>query len=99
MMTHNRRTFLRSAVAGSLLMPAILHELLAADCAGRPARAARPPHFPARAERVIFLFMSGGVSHVDSFDPKPQLFADHGRTVTLDHPGNHATGPATKSCS
>ena len=30
--------------------------------------------------------MSGGVSHVDSFDPKPRLFADHGKPITLDHP-------------
>jgi hypothetical protein len=35
--------------------------------------AARPPHFPARARRVIFLFMNGGPSHVDTFDPKPAL--------------------------
>jgi hypothetical protein len=77
-----RRTFLRSAAAGSLLLPAALHELLAGD----DPLAARPPHFPARAKRVIFLFMSGGVSHVDSFDPKPRLTADHGKTVTLDHP-------------
>jgi hypothetical protein len=35
--------------------------------------AARPPHFPARAKRVIFLFMNGGPSHVDTFDPKPAL--------------------------
>ena len=35
---------------------------------------------------MIFLFMSGGVSHVDSFDPKPALFADHGKQVVLDHP-------------
>ncbi|MDB5352051.1 MAG: hypothetical protein JWN86_3298 [Planctomycetota bacterium] len=34
---------------------------------------ARPPHFPARARRVIFLFMNGGPSHVDTFDPKPLL--------------------------
>ena len=33
--------------------------------------APRPPHFPARAKRVIFLFMNGGPSHVDTFDPKP----------------------------
>src|SRR5580704_14060637 len=31
------------------------------------------PHFAPRARRVIFLFMDGGVSHVDSFDPKPEL--------------------------
>src|SRR6202043_3683409 len=35
--------------------------------------APRPPHFPARARRVIFLFMNGGPSHVDTFDPKPAL--------------------------
>jgi hypothetical protein len=85
-MTYNRRSFLRSAVASSLLMPAIVQELLAADAPPADPLAARPPHFPARAKRVIFLFMSGGVSHVDSFDHKPRLIADHGRAVTLDHP-------------
>src|SRR5262249_13876301 len=35
--------------------------------------AARPPHFPARAKRVIFLFMEGGPSHIDLFDPKSLL--------------------------
>jgi hypothetical protein len=81
----NRRGFLRSAVAGSMLMPAIVQELLAGEAPADPL-AARPSHHPARANRVIFLFMSGGVSHVDSFDPKPRLFADHGQSVTLDHP-------------
>lgn len=80
----SRRRFIRSAVAGSLLMPGILHELLAAD--STDPLAPRAPHFPARAKSVIFLHMSGGVSHVDSFDPKPRLFADHGRQVRLDHP-------------
>jgi hypothetical protein len=35
--------------------------------------ASRSPHFPARSKRVIFLFMNGGPSHVDTFDPKPAL--------------------------
>ena len=35
--------------------------------------APRPPHFEPRASRVIFLFMNGGPSHVDTFDPKPKL--------------------------
>ncbi|MFO0957054.1 MAG: DUF1501 domain-containing protein [Isosphaeraceae bacterium] len=81
----NRRGFVRSAVAGSLLMPGLLHELLAAEDATDPL-APRPTHFPAKAKSVIFLFMSGGVSHVDSFDPKPKLAEDHGKKVTLDHP-------------
>ncbi len=39
----------------------------------------KPPHFPARAKRVIQLFMAGGASHVDTFDYKPRLIRDHGR--------------------
>ncbi len=84
MSAHHRRAFVRSAVAGSLLMPGLLSELLAADAAD--PLAPRAPHFPAKAKAVIFLFMSGGVSHVDSFDPKPRLTTDHGKQVTFDHP-------------
>jgi len=65
-------------------MPGILHELLAAESAD--PLAPRASHFPGKAKAVIFLFMSGGVSHVDSFDPKPKLTADHGKQVTFDHP-------------
>ncbi len=73
---------IRSLAGGSLLLPGIISELLAAevDRATDPL-APRRPHFPARAKRVIFLYMSGGVSHVDSFDPKPRLFADHGKKI------------------
>ena len=41
--------------------------------------AVKPPHFTARAKRVIFLFMPGGPSQVDTFDPKPRLTQDHGK--------------------
>ena len=50
--------------------------------AGRPPAdplAPAAPHFPARARRVIFLFMPGGPSQVDTFDPKPRLTRDHGK--------------------
>ncbi|MBV9126179.1 MAG: DUF1501 domain-containing protein, partial [Planctomycetes bacterium] len=43
--------------------------------------APKPPHFPARAQRVIFLFMNGGPSHVDTFDPKPMLARHAGEAV------------------
>jgi uncharacterized protein (DUF1501 family) len=43
--------------------------------------AARPGHFPARAKHVIFLFMQGGPSHIDTFDPKPLLNRLHGRPL------------------
>lgn len=42
------------------------------------------PHFTPRAKRVIFLFMQGGVSHVDSFDYKPRLEKDDGKSFTFD---------------
>ena len=46
--------------------------------------APRVPVIPARAKRVIFLFMQGGPSQVDTFDPKPRLHADDGRNVDFN---------------
>jgi hypothetical protein len=63
---------------GSLALAA----LLADEAAARPAvnpLALRVPHFRARARRVIFLFMPGGPSQIDTFDPKPRLTRDHGK--------------------
>src|SRR5437868_5021431 len=83
----SRRGFLRSIVGGSILFPGLIHQLLAEDSALSAAvnpLAPRPPHYPAKAKRVIFLYMSGGVSHVDSWDYKPKLFADAGKTVSVD---------------
>jgi hypothetical protein len=83
----SRRHLLRSFALGSLLMPGIVQSLLADDAAtSDDPLAPRAPHFPAKAKRVIFLFMTGGVSHVDTFDPKPKLTADVGKEVILDHP-------------
>ena len=50
------------------------------DAAPHPL-AAQAPHFAPRAERVIFLYQAGGVSHVDTFDPKEELTAQHGKSV------------------
>src|SRR5438045_2428750 len=66
-----------------------LLDLLARDgvLAEEPAKAAvnplaaKPPHFPARAKHVIFLFMQGGPSHIDTFDPKPVLNKLHGQPL------------------
>jgi hypothetical protein len=80
-----RREFLWQAGGG--LGGVALSWLLARDgCAasGKPAAnplAARPPHFPARARSVIFLFMVGGPSHIDLFDPKPELKKRHGQPL------------------
>ena len=70
-----RRIFLSRSGLG--LGTAALGSLLAAEpthCAAEPTRP--KIHFPPRAKRVIYLFMSGGPSHIDLFDPKP-LLADH----------------------
>jgi len=82
-----RRPLLRSLVGGSLLFPGLLSQLLAEEAgpgATRDPLAAAPPQFPARAKRVIFLFMSGGVSHVETWDPKPRLVADAGKTLQVE---------------
>ena len=82
-MTPSRRHFLRSAAASSILFPGIMNQLLADD--GDPL-AIREPHFAPKAKNVIFLFMTGGVSHVDTFDPKPELTRQHGKQIASDHP-------------
>src|SRR5205823_541002 len=48
--------------------------------------AVKPPPFAARAKRVIFLFMSGGPSHIDTFDPKPRLKQDSGKPLPFAMP-------------
>src|SRR5262245_59076717 len=41
----------------------------------------RPLHFAAKAKRVIYLYMAGGMSHLETFDPKPKLAAMHGKPM------------------
>lgn len=48
--------------------------------------APKSPHFPAKAKRVIFLFMHGGPSQVDTFDYKPLLERDHGKPLPFSKP-------------
>ena len=75
----SRRSVLRSLAAGSLLMPGFLTQLMAES--NDDPLAPRRPHFPAKAKRVIFIFSNGGVSHMDTFDHKPKLFAADGKTM------------------
>jgi hypothetical protein len=56
-----------------------------ADRAANPY-AVRQPHFAPRAKRVIFLYMPGGPSHVDLFDPKPRLATDNGKPLPFEKP-------------
>jgi hypothetical protein len=79
----SRRDFLFRAGGGFGALAAAW--LLARDGYGAPTAvnplAARRPHFPARAQSVIFLFMVGGPSPVDLFDPKPELQKHHGEPL------------------
>ena len=72
-----RRHAIRSLAAGGLLLPGILSELMGAE--PENPLAPKAPHFKPKAKRVIFLFMTGGVSHIDTFDPKPYLTRNHGK--------------------
>jgi uncharacterized protein (DUF1501 family) len=53
---------------------------------GQQALSAELSHITARAKRIVFLFMKGGPSHVDTFDPKPLLTRDHGKPLPFDLP-------------
>ncbi len=77
----SRRQVLRQAGAGfgSLALAALLVDQASGTPQVDNPLTTRSPHFKARAKRVIFLFMPGGPSQVDTFDPKPRLTLDHGK--------------------
>lgn len=74
---HSRRSFLQSAACGigGVALAAMLHE---ERVRANPLDARRPPR-PAKANAVIFLYMAGGPSHLETFDPKPLLNRLHGQ--------------------
>ncbi len=59
--------------------------------------APHPPQFAGKAKRVVHLFMNGGPSHVDTFDPKPMLDKYHGKPVPSSRPTERKTGAAFRS--
>jgi len=85
-----RRSFIRSVVMGSPLFPGIVSQLstgiVRANSHLETQNQIPSPHHVAKAKNIIFVFFSGGVSHLDSFDPKPALIRDHGKQIKLDHP-------------
>jgi hypothetical protein len=85
-----RRDFLGCCAAAGLgLYPALA---LAADVHGGRLLGPRRTHFPPRADNLIVVSLTGGVSHVDTFDHKPRLQTDHGKTV----PGRDLRDPADR---
>src|SRR5688572_13864004 len=93
-----RRAFLADLGMGftGLVLGAMLHRDGVAKAGEAPVAYRLPdgkPHFPPKAKSVIWLFMVGGTSHVESFDPKPALNQYAGKTIaetpfkaTLDSP-------------
>ena len=71
-------------------------ELRAADASASPL-APKKPHYPAKAKHVIHLFMNGGPSQVDTFDPKPELTRQNGKKVTTAKATERKTGNAFAS--
>ncbi|HVK11759.1 MAG TPA: DUF1501 domain-containing protein [Gemmataceae bacterium] len=78
----SRRSFLRTAGCGfgGLALAAMLADEGKLVAETDPL-APKKPHIPAKAKNVIFLFMSGGPSHMDTFDPKPDLTRMHGQPL------------------
>ncbi len=81
----SRRQLLRqtSAGFGYLALSALLHSQSSAHGAEATSKhklAAKQPHFPAKAKRIIFVFMEGAMSQVDTFEYKPKLQIDDGKT-------------------
>ena len=78
----SRRRFLQTSACG---FGSLAWSALAARQAQAESNASsRTPHFTPRAKRVIFLFMQGGVSQVDSYDYKPRLAVDDGKKMPFD---------------
>ena len=92
-MPMSRREMLARTGAGfgAVALAALASEWQSAAAASLASRhspgsnplAPRPPQFPARAKQVIFLFMDGGPSQVDTFDPKPRLTEEHGQPFKM----------------
>lgn len=77
-----RKALAQTAVGfGSLALSSLLAETASPD-----PLAVKAPHFPAKAKRIIFIFLSGGPSQVDTFDYKPLLARDDGKPFPFDKP-------------
>jgi hypothetical protein len=78
-MTPTRREFLRASAAGALSLYPALSIVAAAENAG--PLAPQPTHHAAQAKQLIFIFLTGGFSHVDTFNYRPRLAMDAGREL------------------
>jgi len=82
---------------GALGLAGLLADERRLQAADPNALSARPPHFPARARRVIHFFLNGAPSHVDTFDPKPALTRHAGKPLPHTPTTERKTGAAFPS--
>ena len=80
----SRREMLRASACGfgQVVLAALAGQNVLADTAPADQLPSQAPHFSPRAKRIIFLFMWGGPSHVDLFDPKPRLNTESGKPLS-----------------
>ena len=84
-----RRAFLGSASLGTIALAALLAderqataaEPLRPEWSAERPHAPRPPHFAAKAKHVLVIFCSGALSHLDTWDYKPELIKRHGQPL------------------
>lgn len=82
----SRRRMLQTCSTGfgAAALAGLLAETASGANSDLPSGAAlKKPHHAPKAKHVVFCFMSGGVSHVDSYDPKPRLQRDHGKPMPV----------------
>lgn len=99
----NRRDFLLRSTSG--LSALAMADMLHAASPSRDALAPREPHHAPTAKSVIWLFMEGGPSHIDLFDPKPEIErlagqpmpASYGKVVTAMGTSNNTLMPSTRT--
>jgi len=90
--TYDRRRWLLRAAQGSGVLAWSPFMAATSNAYGGPnltpggPYVVRAPHYPARAKRCIFLYMPGGPSQVDLFDPKPRVIRDHGQPLPFEKP-------------
>jgi hypothetical protein len=95
-MSIGRRAFLSQCSAACALASGsqLYHSLArAAELGNGHPLAPRPGHYSPKAKQLVFIFLTGGFSHVDTFDPKPKLSADSGKTVSAESLRDVTTQP------
>jgi hypothetical protein len=86
----NRRDFLQRSGMGFGALGLAMTAGRSSAAASKGPMAPEQPHFPGTAKRVVHIFLNGGMSHVDTFDPKPALMKQAGKKLPIENLGTGA---------